>query len=171
MVCGGGTPGGDFQVQANLQTLVSVVDWGMDLQMAVDSPRWVNLGAGELVLESRYPASLREELAARGHSLHVAAAWDGTLQKAQVIANTAEGGWAATSDLRGEGLALDSLSLGAGPAGGESGSLDQRGPHGESLLRAADGQPDSGLSRNGASTASWKTGTPGILPGLIDLVA
>ncbi len=73
--------------------------------------------------------------------------------------------------LRSEGLALDSLSLGAGPAGGDSGSFDQRAPQGESLLRAADGQPDPGLSRNGASAASWKTGTPGILPGLIDLVA
>jgi flagellar hook-length control protein FliK len=72
--------------------------------------------------------------------------------------------------LRGQGLALDSLSLAAGPAGGESGSLDQRTPPGESPLQA-DGQPVPGLSRNGAHSASWKTGTPGILPGLIDLVA
>lgn len=106
MICGGGTPGGDFQVQANLQTLVSIVDWGMDLQTAVDAPRWVTLGEGELVLEGRYSPAIREELASRGHSLHITAAWDPTLAKSQVIANTSDGGWAAASDLRGEGIAL-----------------------------------------------------------------
>src|SRR5829696_5510258 len=53
MICGGGTPGGDYQVQANLQTLVNVVDFGMELQSAVDMPRWVTMGDGELILESR----------------------------------------------------------------------------------------------------------------------
>lgn len=106
MVCGGGTPGGDFQVQANLQTLVSVIDWGMDLQMAIDAPRWVTVGRGELVLESRYPVTIRTELAARGHRVHTTTAWDGTLQRAQVMATTAEGGWMVASDLRGEGVAL-----------------------------------------------------------------
>jgi gamma-glutamyltranspeptidase len=78
----------------------------MDLQSAIDAPRWVTLGRGDLVLESRYPASIREELASRGHKVHVTAAWDGTLQRAQVMASTPEGGWAMASDLRGEGVAL-----------------------------------------------------------------
>jgi gamma-glutamyltranspeptidase/glutathione hydrolase len=106
MICGGGTPGGDFQVQANLQTLIGVIDWGMDLQMAVDTPRWVTMGRGDLVLESRFPASIRDDLTARGHRVHMGAAWDGTLQRAQVMATTPEGGWAVASDLRGEGVAL-----------------------------------------------------------------
>jgi len=106
MVCGGGTPGGDFQVQANLQTLISIIDWGMDLQMAIDAPRWVTLGRNDLVLESRFPTAIRDDLAARGHTVHYTTAWDGTLQRAQVMGTTPEGGWAVASDLRGEGVAL-----------------------------------------------------------------
>ncbi|MGE0059289.1 MAG: gamma-glutamyltransferase family protein [Dehalococcoidia bacterium] len=106
MVCGGGSPGGDFQVQTNLQTLTNVVDFSMELQTAVDTPRWVTLGRGELVMESRYPAAVIEELRSRGHDVHVTAAWDPTLQKTQVMATLPGGGWAFASDLRGEGLAL-----------------------------------------------------------------
>jgi len=32
--------------------------------------------------------------------------WDTALSRSQVIASLADGGWAAASDLRGEGLAL-----------------------------------------------------------------
>jgi gamma-glutamyltranspeptidase/glutathione hydrolase len=106
MVLGGGTPGGDFQVQANLQTLVDVVDFGMEMQTAVDMPRWVTMSGGELVLESRYPQSILDDLRSRGHNVQVTAAWDPTLQKAQVMATLPSGGWAFASDLRGEGMAL-----------------------------------------------------------------
>jgi gamma-glutamyltranspeptidase/glutathione hydrolase len=106
LVCGGGTPGGDFQVQCNLQSLINIVDFGMDLQTALDAPRWVVLGGINLVFESRFSPSLRDELAARGHLVHSGAAWDGTLQRGQLMQTLPNGGWAAASDLRGEGVAL-----------------------------------------------------------------
>jgi len=106
LVVGGGTPGGDFQVQTNLQTIAGVLDWGLDLQAAIDAPRWATLPDGRLAMESRFAASVVRELESRGHSVVRTAAWDGTLARSQVIASRPEGGWAVASDSRGEGVAL-----------------------------------------------------------------
>jgi gamma-glutamyltranspeptidase/glutathione hydrolase len=106
LVVGGGTPGGDFQVQTNLQTIVGVLDWALDLQSAIDAPRWVSLGDGRVAMEARFPETAAQELEARGHTVERMAAWEGTMARSQVIASTAAGGWAVASDLRGEGIAL-----------------------------------------------------------------
>ncbi len=106
LVLGGGTPGGDYQVQANLQTLVGALDWQLDLQAALDMPRWAMLSEGHLAMESRFAPPVRDDLAARGHQIQVGAAWDGNLARSQGIASLPEGGWAVVSDLRGEGVAL-----------------------------------------------------------------
>ncbi|MPZ50756.1 MAG: gamma-glutamyltransferase [Dehalococcoidia bacterium] len=105
LVVGGGTPGADFQVQTNLQTLVGVVDWDLDLQSAIDAPRWVSTG-GELAMEARFPAPVIEELQSRGHKVKVTDVWDATVSRSQAIASLPDGGWSVGSDLRGEGLAL-----------------------------------------------------------------
>jgi gamma-glutamyltranspeptidase/glutathione hydrolase len=106
MVVGGGTPGRDFQVQNNLQTLVGVIDWGLDLQAAVDMPRWVLTGGDDVAVEGRFTAGVLEDLEARGHKLKRLADWDGNVARSQVMATTPGGGWAVASDLRGEGIAL-----------------------------------------------------------------
>ena len=36
----GGTPGGDQQPQWNMQVITNLVDYGMDVQEAVEAPRW-----------------------------------------------------------------------------------------------------------------------------------
>jgi gamma-glutamyltranspeptidase/glutathione hydrolase len=73
-----GTPGADYQVQVNLQVLVGIVDFGLDPQQALESPRWVSVQEGQ---DSNWPhagedhllveQSLGEEaiagLRARGH--------------------------------------------------------------------------------------------------------
>ena len=41
-ILAGATPGGRGQVQLNLQLLTNVLDFGMNIQEAVDSPRWVS---------------------------------------------------------------------------------------------------------------------------------
>jgi gamma-glutamyltranspeptidase/glutathione hydrolase len=106
LIAGGGTPGGDFQVQCNLQTIVGLVDWGLDLQAAIDAPRWVTVGRDVLALEDRFPAAVSDGLRARGHRVERLAAWDAAQSRSQVIASMPGGGWAAASDLRGEGVAL-----------------------------------------------------------------
>ncbi len=104
LVVGGGTPGADFQVQTNLQVIAGVLDWGLDLQAAVDTPRWATSTGGRLSVESRLSPAIREDLSSRGHQMQVAGPW-GVRACSQVISSL-DAGWAVASDLRGEGLAL-----------------------------------------------------------------
>lgn len=101
----GGTPGRDFQVQNNLQTLVGTLLWGLNSQQAVDMPRFVTFG-DKLALEGRFPAAVFDDLAARGHDLVRLADWDGGVARSQVITGLPHGGWGVASDLRGDGVAL-----------------------------------------------------------------
>lgn len=66
-----GSPGGPTIINTVLQTLVNVVDFGMNVQEAVDFPRmhhqWM---PDKLVLEnSGFPADVTDALKARGHDL------------------------------------------------------------------------------------------------------
>ena len=72
-----GTPGGDNQVQVNLQVLTSMIDFGFDAQQAAEMPRWKSEAPGQeanyphdapdaLTLEGRFAAGVREELAGAG---------------------------------------------------------------------------------------------------------
>jgi gamma-glutamyltranspeptidase/glutathione hydrolase len=81
-----GTPGGDQQDQWSLQFFLNVVDFGMDLQAAVDAPTFHSQhfpssfyphGAypKRVVVEGRIPGPVREELAAMGHDVQVTGDW------------------------------------------------------------------------------------------------
>jgi gamma-glutamyltranspeptidase/glutathione hydrolase len=81
-----GSPGGDDQVMRTLQTLVNVVDFGMDIQQAIEAPRWSSrsfpaspfphtMYPGDLSVEARIPEATRQVLLARGHKLHVTRPW------------------------------------------------------------------------------------------------
>ncbi|MFN0070317.1 MAG: gamma-glutamyltransferase [Chloroflexota bacterium] len=74
----GGTPGGDQQVQTNLQMLSNVIDFGMDPQQAAEATKWHSTPGTiereqeqsyQLHVEPRLPAWVREELEQRGHSI------------------------------------------------------------------------------------------------------
>jgi gamma-glutamyltranspeptidase/glutathione hydrolase len=106
LLIGGGTPGADYQVQCNLQTIVGRLVHGLDLQSAVDAPRWVVFGNGRLGMEARFAPETVANLRARGHDIELVAPWEGTLCRSQAVASLPGGGWAAASDLRGEGVAL-----------------------------------------------------------------
>jgi gamma-glutamyltranspeptidase/glutathione hydrolase len=81
-----GTPGGDQQDQWTLQFFLNVVEFGMDLQAAVDAatfhtdhypssfyPRETSLGS--LEVEGRVDEGARAELEAMGHRVTVGADW------------------------------------------------------------------------------------------------
>ncbi|MBZ5680776.1 MAG: gamma-glutamyltransferase [Acidobacteriia bacterium] len=81
-----GSPGGDDQVMRTMQTLINVVDFGMNIQQAIESPRWSSrsfpaspfphtMYPGDLSVEARVSAATQKELVERGHKLHVAPAW------------------------------------------------------------------------------------------------
>lgn len=81
-----GTPGGDAQDQWALQFLLNYVDFGLDLQEAIDAPSFHSMHfrnsfypraakPGHLVVEGRIPEKVRQELASRGHLVEVAGDW------------------------------------------------------------------------------------------------
>ncbi len=35
-----GSPGGDDQVMRTMQTLINMIDFGMNIQQAIEAPRW-----------------------------------------------------------------------------------------------------------------------------------
>ncbi|MFN2577121.1 MAG: gamma-glutamyltransferase [Pyrinomonadaceae bacterium] len=81
-----GTPGADQQVLLTMQALLNMIEFGMNVQQAIESPKWLTrafpaspfphtMYPGDLSVESRVPEDVRKELLARGHKLHVTGAW------------------------------------------------------------------------------------------------
>jgi gamma-glutamyltranspeptidase/glutathione hydrolase len=75
-----GTPGGDVQTQAMVQTFLNVVAFDMDIQAAIEAPRFASYSypssfephdyfPGRLDLESRIPTETAETLASYGHKI------------------------------------------------------------------------------------------------------
>jgi gamma-glutamyltranspeptidase/glutathione hydrolase len=75
-----GCPGGDMQVQAMLQVFLNTFHFGMDVQAAIDAPRFSTWSfpnsfapfeflAGRMALEDRYPDDLVDGLQRRGHDV------------------------------------------------------------------------------------------------------
>jgi gamma-glutamyltranspeptidase/glutathione hydrolase len=77
-----GAPGGDVQVQAMLQVFLNINHFGMDVQEAIDAPRFASFSfpnsfapythlPGRLNLEDRFAAATLEELSRRGHDVEL----------------------------------------------------------------------------------------------------
>ncbi len=108
-----GVMGGDMQPQGQAQIIVNLVDYGLGLQEAGDSPRWRHEGSstptgsaargqGVLHLEDGVPDATRAGLAALGWTL---GATDGGFGGYQAVAR-GPGVYAAASEMRKDGLAL-----------------------------------------------------------------
>lgn len=81
-----GSPGGDDQVMRTMQTLLNVIEFGMNVQEAIEAPRWSTrsfpaspfpqtMYPGDLAVEARIPEAVRQALIAKGHKLRVTGAW------------------------------------------------------------------------------------------------
>lgn len=111
----GGTPGGDGQPQWNLQMLSGLIDAELDVQEAVELPRWSVWpgtdphdlpNAYELRIEDRFSSEALTDLERRGHVLRRLSSW-GAPGAAQVITrDPVSGVIAGGSDPRAEGMAL-----------------------------------------------------------------
>jgi gamma-glutamyltranspeptidase/glutathione hydrolase len=110
-----GTPGADQQVLLTMQTLLNMIEFGMNVQQAIESPKWLTrafpaspfphtMYPGDLSVESRIPEDVRKQLLARGHKLHVTGAWsDGSL--AAIVIDPKTGVLNAGTDPRTEAYA------------------------------------------------------------------
>jgi gamma-glutamyltranspeptidase/glutathione hydrolase len=98
-----GVMGAHYQPMGHAQLVTNLVDYGMDLQAAVDAPRAFFAGE-ETVVERGLPQATRDGLTARGHDVTVAQVpWGG----AQAIRIDAKRGvLVGASDPRKDGCAL-----------------------------------------------------------------
>lgn len=102
-----GTPGTDAQVQTLFQLLVARLDFGVELQEAIELPRWRREGDGSVLVESRFAAPILAALEARGHRLVRGQAWEPRTGGAQAIfADRGRGVLHGAADPRREGYAL-----------------------------------------------------------------
>jgi gamma-glutamyltranspeptidase/glutathione hydrolase len=108
-----GVMGGDMQPQGQAQIIVGMVDHGLDITAAGDSPRWHHEGSSEptgetqdgvgtLRLETGVPAATRAGLAALGWKFGPS---DGGFGGYQCVQRW-PGRYAAASEMRKDGTAL-----------------------------------------------------------------
>lgn len=110
-----GTPGADAQVMLTMQTLLNMIEFGMNVQQAIEAPKWLTrafpaspfphtMYPGDLSVEARVPEAVRKELLARGHKLKVHGPWaDGSL--AAIVIDPKTGVISAGTDPRTEAYA------------------------------------------------------------------
>ena len=105
-----GSPGGDDQVMRTIQTLIDVVDFGMNVQQAIEAPRWSTrsfpaspfphtMRPRDLSVEARIPEAVQKALAAKGHVLSVAGPWSAG-SNAAIMVDIKNGFLAAGADPR-----------------------------------------------------------------------
>jgi gamma-glutamyltranspeptidase / glutathione hydrolase len=91
-----GTPGADYQVIMTMQALLNMVEFGMNVQQAIEAPHWNSrsfpaspfphtMYPGDLSVEGRVPETIRQALLAKGHKLRVTGAWSDSSLAAIVV--------------------------------------------------------------------------------------
>jgi gamma-glutamyltranspeptidase/glutathione hydrolase len=111
-VLGYATMGGDGQAMFHVQALTNLLDYGMEIQEAIERPRFVcgpldrdEQPADVVRVESRVPAHVLSELERRGHHVLPVADWFVRMGHAHGI--TVQGGaLAGGADPRGDGAAI-----------------------------------------------------------------
>jgi gamma-glutamyltranspeptidase / glutathione hydrolase len=101
-----GTPGGPSQTYTNMELLTRVIDDGLELQRAIDAPRWFMTPGGELNVERSVSAEVRAALSARGHRVVDFPAHSASFGGAGIIRINAENVREAAADPRRETYAL-----------------------------------------------------------------
>jgi gamma-glutamyltranspeptidase/glutathione hydrolase len=99
-----GVMGGPIQPPGHVQTLVRLIDYGMNPQAVLDAPRWKVNADGSLDLESSAAPELRAGLIALGHRMESVPDSYMDFGAGQFIVKT-DDGYVAASDSRRDGQA------------------------------------------------------------------
>jgi gamma-glutamyltranspeptidase / glutathione hydrolase len=125
---GFGIMGGPNQPVAHAQFVSNIVDYGMNVQAALENARFTvsSEGGCHLTIESRVRAAVRDQLTAMGHQLRIAGEYSSSMGRGQaVLTDSKSGVHYGGSDPRADGAAApeappafqvtESRSLGAMP--------------------------------------------------------
>ena len=110
-----GSPGGDDQVMRTMQTLINMVDFDMNVQQAIEAPRWSTssfpaspfphtMKPGDLSVEGRIPTTVQQALTGKGHKLTVAGPWS-LGANAAIVVDVKKGTVSAGADVRNDASA------------------------------------------------------------------
>jgi gamma-glutamyltranspeptidase/glutathione hydrolase len=97
-----GSPGGSRIVPFVVKTLVGVLDWGLDMQAAIDLPNFSNRNGPIELEEGTALVAIADDLRALGHDVEIRRLESG-LHGIRVAGGEFDGG----ADRRREGVALD----------------------------------------------------------------
>lgn len=112
-----GTPGGDSQPQSNLQTLCNVIDFGMNVQEAVEAPRFCGYSFPQspwpheeypnlLEMEGRVSQEVVDALNDKGHQVKVIGPWGVPNGFTPILVNPVDGVYHGGADPRKESVML-----------------------------------------------------------------
>ncbi len=108
-----GSMGADGQPQIHAQVYSALLDFGLELQQAIEAPRWLagRFALGDprerLNLEARFPAGTLTGLEARGHVVSRWGPWAERAGHAHGIERDPESGtWMRAADPRADGAAI-----------------------------------------------------------------
>ena len=105
---GFGIMGGWNQSQAHAQFVSNVVDFGMNIQAAMEAPRFTKgtFGGCDVQMESRISQKVRDELTGYGHKIRLVGPFSGSMGRGQVVLSDERGVHFAASDPRADGEAI-----------------------------------------------------------------
>lgn len=103
-----GIMGGWNQAQAHAQFVSNLVDHGLNVQSALESPRFTKrtFGGCDVEIETRVAPSVLNDLKKRGHALHASKPFDSFVGNGQAILRNEKGVLFAGSDPRKDGAAV-----------------------------------------------------------------
>lgn len=101
-----GTPGGLGQTQFLAQTLAHIFDSGMNLQQAIEAPRWQSEAVGRVELESRFPAEVSAHLTAAGYQVKIRGPWEFAFGGVEAVGLRENGVFMGAADPRRDGYAV-----------------------------------------------------------------
>jgi gamma-glutamyltranspeptidase/glutathione hydrolase len=105
---GFGIMGGFNQAQAHAQFVSDVVDFGFNIQAALEAPRFtkISFDGCDVQMESRMPESVRAELAAKGHRVRITGPYVYVMGRGNAVMSNGKGVNLGGSDPRGDGEAI-----------------------------------------------------------------
>ncbi len=109
---GFGIMGGPNQPMAHAQFVSNFVDYGMNIQAALEAPRFTKRtsSGNDIWIESRVPVDVLDDLSARGHEISVRRPYTQEMGRGQAILHDATTGINfAASDPRADGAAIPEL--------------------------------------------------------------
>ncbi|MGB7947956.1 MAG: gamma-glutamyltransferase [Candidatus Binatia bacterium] len=80
-----GTPGGLGQTQFLAQILSNLIDFGMDIQQAIEAPRWQRKSDKTVEVETRFSREIPVHLESKGFNVKVTEPWDFRMGGAEAI--------------------------------------------------------------------------------------